>query len=327
MSDLLFTVNAVAPIIALVLVGYLAKRLKLIPKDASKGMNRLVFRVFLPVMLFLNVYKIEKFDDIGFLYILYVSIVVIAIFGIGISVAIAITPEPKRRGVIAQVAFRSNYALIGIPLATSLFGEAGGMVATVLSVALIPLINILAVISLTVFVGGKDGFSVRKILIGIAKNPLIQSIALGGAALLVRLVFERCGVGFRLSDVKWLYDGVLLKLSAGATPLALVSLGADFEFSKVSELRREIAVGVLLRCIAAPLLGVGIAVALGKFEGAHFAAFVAAFAPPLAVSSVPMTEAMGSDHSLAGQLVVWTTLTSAFTLFLTVYILRVIGIF
>lgn len=327
MSDLLFTVNAVAPIITLVLIGYFAKRFGLISKDASKGMNRAVFRIFLPVMLFLNVYKIEEFSDIGFGYILYVIAVVLVIFGIGVAVAVTVTPAPRRRGVIAQVAFRSNYALVGIPLATSLFGDAGGMVATVLSVALIPLINVLAVISLTVFVGEKDGLGIKKILMGIAKNPLIQSIAAGGVALLIRLLFVKLGIEFRLSDISWLYNGVLSKLSAVATPLALVALGADFEFSKVSELRREITVGVLLRCILSPLIGIGLAALIGKFEGAHFAAFVAAFAPPLAVSSVPMTEAMGSDHSLAGQLVVWTTLTSALTLFLTVYILRAAGIF
>ena len=199
------------------------------------------------------------------------------------------------------------------------------MVATVLSVALIPMINVLAVISLTAFTNG--GFNAKRVLIGIAKNPLIQSISLGGAALLVRSLFVKLGIEFRLSDIEWLYSGVLSKLAAVATPLALVALGADFEFKKIGELKREILVGVSLRCILSPLIGLGIALLIGCFDGAHFAAFVAAFAPPLAVSSVPMTESMGSDHTLAGQLVVWTTITSAITLFLIVYVLRIIGIF
>ena len=200
--------------------------------------------------------------------------------------------------------------------------------STVLSVALIPLINIFAVISLTVF-SGNDGSrpSVKKVLLGIVKNPLIQSIALGGVALVIRMIFVKCNISFRLSDVGWLYGGVLSKLSAVATPLALVALGADFEFSKVGEMKREIALGVLLRCVVASLVGLGGALLIGRFEGAHFAAFVAAFSPPLAVSSVSMSAEMGSDHNYAGQLVVWTTIVSALTLFIAVYTLRIIGIF
>lgn len=328
MSDLLFTVNAVMPIISMVLIGYLAKRLGIIKREIAGGMNKLVFRLLLPIMLFLNVYRIEGFSDIGISYILYVLAVELVLFAIGVAAAIAVTKDPKKRGVINQVAFRSNYALVGIPLATSLFGDAGGMVATVLSVALIPMINVLAVISLTSYTDGEGAkFNVKRVLIGIIKNPLIQSIALGGVALLIRLLFVKLNISFRLSDISWLYDGVLNKLSSVATPLALIALGADFEFSRIGEMKKEILTGVMLRCVLSPLIGLGIALALGAFEGAHFAAFVAAFAPPLAVSSVPMTESMGSDHKLAGQLVVWTTLTSALTLFLTVYILRVIGIF
>ncbi len=328
MSDLIFTVNAVLPIIAMVLIGYVAKRAGLINRELAKGMNKLCFRLFLPVMLFLNVYKIESISDIDLTYVIYVMIAVVLIFFIGVIAALVFTKDPRRRGVITQAAFRSNYALIGIPLAESVFGTEGGIVATVLSVFAIPLYNILAVVSLTVFADGeKAKFNFKKVLVGIVKNPLIQSIALGGVVLLVRMAFESAGISFRLSNIGWLYSGVLTKLAAVATPMALVSLGADFEFTKTAKMKKEITVGTALRCIIAPLLGLGAALLIGDFSGAHFAAFIAVFASPIAVSSVPMTESMGSDHNLAGQLVIWTTISSAFTLFLFIYILRVVGIF
>ena len=76
-----------------------------------------------------------------------------------------------------------------------------------------------------------------------------------------------------------------------------------------------------------PALGFGIALLIGGFEAAHYAAFIGVFATPVAVSSVPMAQEMGADTNLAGQLVVWTTIMSSLTVFLCTYVLRVIGIF
>ena len=102
----------------------------------------------------------------------------------------------------------------------------------------------------------------------------------------------------------------------------------QFEFSAVKSLRREILFGTLARVVAVPLLGIGVAFLFFKntFSGAHFAAFVALFATPVAVSSVPMTQEMGGDTALAGQLVVFTTLFSAVSIFLASFLLRLAGI-
>jgi predicted permease len=69
MVDLLFAVNATAPIILMVAVGYFLKRIGLINADLAKAMNKLVYRAFLPAMLFLNMYKIESFSDIDFSFV------------------------------------------------------------------------------------------------------------------------------------------------------------------------------------------------------------------------------------------------------------------
>ena len=66
---------------------------------------------------------------------------------------------------------------------------------------------------------------------------------------------------------------------------------------------------------------------MGIFNGANFAAFVAMFASPVAVSTVPMAQSMGADHALAGQLVVWTTLISSVVIFLASFILKSVGVF
>ena len=224
-----------------------------------------------------------------------------------------------------QSVFRGNYALVGIPLATSLFGEEGAIAASLLSAFIIPVFNVLAVVGLCIFSSDKKP-SVKKILLGIIKNPLIQSIALGFAVLLIRAIFLRLGVELRLTDIEPIYK-TLNSLSAVATPVALLVLGAQFDFSAIPELKRHILFGVIARCFAVPVIGLGTAYLLGCFNGAHFATFVAAFCTPVAVSSVPMAQEMDADASLAGQLVVWTTLFSAIGVFASSYVLKLLGVF
>ena len=114
-----------------------------------------------------------------------------------------------------------------------------------------------------------------------------------------------------------------------ATPLALLVLGAQFEFAGIKALRREILVGVFMRNVFVPALGIGVAYLFfaSQFNGAHFASFVAMFATPVAVSSVPMAQEMDGDLTLAGQLVVWTTLISGFSVFVVAFLLKAAGIF
>lgn len=329
MDSFLFAVNAVLPIMLTIALGYCLKRIGWISQSFVVAANKLVFRVFLPAMLFLNVYKIEKFRGLDLTYIAYAIAVVLVLFLLFIPVVKLVTKNQKRRGVLLQGTFRSNYALIGIPLAQSLFGDEGVMVASLLLAVLVPMFNVLAVISLSLF-RNADGEkpSVRRVLGDVLHNPLIQSIAIAFVVVFVRACFVRWGVAFRLTDVVPLYK-LLNSLSGVATPLALLMLGAQFEFSAIKELRREIVFGTLVRTVVMPLIGIGVAYVCfaARFSGAHFAAFVSAFATPVAVSSVPMSQEMDGDVPLAGQLVVWTTLVSAASIFVIAFLLRTVGVF
>ena len=282
MDSFLFALNAVLPIILTVAVGYFLKRIGLIGSDLAKGGNKLVFKVFLPCLLFLNVYKIDNLSAVGYGFIIYAVVAVLLIFAIALPLVILLTKNNPRRGALLQGTFRSNYALIGIPLAISIYGDMGGAVASLLSAVSIPLYNVLAVISLSIFTGGgKPNF--KKIGLGILKNPLIIGVA-------------------------------------------LVMLGAQFEFSAIPGMKKELIFGVMARIIVVPLITISIACLIPSFNGAHIAALFALFATPVAVSSVPMAQETGNDASLAGQLVVWTTFLSAFTLFGFIFVLRLIGV-
>ena len=325
MSDIVFALNATLPIVLMVAVGYFLKKIGLLDGTLAKALNKLVFRVFLPAMLFLNMYKIESLAKVDFGFVWYTLIATVILFLIAVPSVMAMTPENAKRGALLQSVFRANYALVGIPLATSLFGDEGGIAATVLSAFIIPVFNSLAVIGLCIFSPDKKP-SVKKVLIGIAKNPLIQSIALGFVVLGVRAIFVKLGISFRLTDVQPVYK-TLTNLSSVATPLALLVLGAQFELSAIPQLKKHITFGVVARNLAVPLLGLGVAYFIGRFSGAEFATFVAVFCTPVAVSSVPMAQEMDADVALAGQLVVWSTVFSAASIFLASYALKALGVF
>lgn len=326
MEDLLFALNAVAPIIIMVALGYFLKKIGIFPVTLTKPVNKIVFRLLLPVMLFYNIYKIGDIGNIDFGYIVYAAVSVALLFIIALPLSAILTKERNRRAVLIQSVFRSNYALIGIPLAISLFGDEGAAIATLLSAVSIPLFNIFAVISLSLFDPSGKKPSPMKVLRGIVTNPLIIGIVTGLMMLGVRGIFTQFDITFRISDISALKT-VLEYLSGAATPVALLALGAQFEFSAISSMKREIIWGTLLRVAIVPALCIGIALLFPNFQGAHFATFVGLYCTPLAVSTVPMSQEMGSDADLAGQLVIWTTLFSALSIFIFSYILKLAGIF
>ena len=326
-NSFIFAINAVSPILLTVVIGYVLKKATLLTEDLAKAINKLVFRVFLPVMLFNNIYKISDLGSFRPGYIIYCVVAVAVIFALTLVFVIFFTKDQKKRASLLQGSFRANYALIGIPLAEALFGAEGVAVASILSAFTIPTFNIFAVISLSIFREGGEKPSVKKILMGIVKNPLIQGVAAGAVALLIRAMFVKFGVEFRLTDIEPAYK-VITWLTNLATPLSLLVLGAQFEFSAVAALKREIISGVVIRNLIVPTLGLGIAYLFCKgFGGAEFASLVAVFATPIAVSSVPMAQEMDADVTLSGQLVVWSTVFSAFSVFFASMILHSLGVF
>ena len=326
--------NAVMPIVLLIVLGYLLRQKGVLTDQFLSIGNKLVFSVCLPVMMFVNVYGIASISDVRWDICIYSVAAVALLFLLGIVMALAVTPVPERRGVLLQCSFRSNFAIIGMPLAATLGGEAGAAVAAVLSAVTVPVFNVLAVIALSAF-QRENGRPVsgRKLLLDVVKNPLIDGVALGVAALLIRQwqVAQFGSVAFSLQrDLPWLYSAAK-DLKSIASPLALLLLGGQFRFSAVKELWKEVAAGTVCRTVMAPLLGVGGAVLLGSWGvlqcgPAEYPALIALFGSPVAVSSAIMAREMHNDEQLATQLVVWTSIASIVTVFLTVCLMMSLGL-
>lgn len=238
LSTILVTaVNAVVPIVLMIALGYFLRQKGMLSSDFLKNGNKLVFKLCLPTMLFVNVYNIDSLADIHWDIVICSSLALCVIFILGIGISLMTTPDLRRRGVVAQCSFRSNYAIIGMPLAAALGGPEAEAVAAIMSSVTVPMLNILAVISLSMFVQEGGKISVKKILLDIVKNPLIQGVMLGMLCLVLRWIqVETLGeVVFALNrQTKFLYT-VLTWLKNITTPLALLVLGGQFVFSAVKD--------------------------------------------------------------------------------------------
>lgn len=324
-----FAANAVLPIVLMIALGYFFKRIGLLNQGFLDVGNKLTFRVLIPALLYYNIYGIGSLGEINFGFVLYGLAAVVVIFLVSTLITCVFTKDQGKRGALIQATFRSNYAIIGLPLASSLFGDKGAAAAGVMSAFCVPLFNILAVATLTIFNNGsqKKKIDVKKILIGIVKNPLIIATVLGLLTLALRELFVLWGAQFRLRDIEFLYK-TLENLKSICTPFALLVLGGRFEFSAVKRQLRYIVFGTLMRTVAVPVLGLAVAYFfIPGLSGEHFATYVAVFGTPVAVASAIMAKEMGADDELAGQLVVWTSLVSTVTIFVYVAIFRSIGIF
>ena len=328
MEHLLFTLNVILPIILLILLGYALKRIKFIKEDFIEEANKIVFKILIPITLFSNLYMADL-SNIDWIFVGFGASLIIVIFLIGLIITLFLK-EKKQKGVILQGLFSANYAIIGIPLVSSLAGVVGEVDASLMAVVCVPIFNILAVIALTVFDNEENNkVNVIDLLIKIIKNPLIQGVIAGIIVCLINMGIK--ALGFNIYDFLNNQIGFIPKtistLKACTTPLALVVLGAKFEFTAVKKLWKHLLVVVSLRLFILPFVFLSIAYFIGFNSPSNFAILIAILATPIAVSSVPMTQQMNQDAELAGQIVVWTSVISAFSLFLIIYLCSQIGIF
>ncbi len=311
MENLVIAFNVVLPLMLCIVLGYFLRRIGMIGEALRKGMNSLCFKVFLPFYLFNSVYATDVSASFNGKLMIFCCLAMIAWFGLLMVIIPRIEKENPRRGVLIQAMFRSNFALFGLPMAESLCGAEKMGPTTLLIGVCVPLVNVLAVITLESFRGGKP--SVKKMLLGIAKNPLIVASLLG-------LAFNLMDIPLPSAVRKTVTD-----LGKVATPLSLVALGASFTFASAAVFRKQLALGVSGKLVICPLLMVSLGALIG-LRAEMLVPVLIYFGAPTAVSSFPMAQQMDGDGELAASLVVFTSALSILTIFLWVFVLKTIGL-
>ena len=312
MESLHIALEIVLPLFLLLAVGYCIKLTGIMNETSVRQTNNMIFKVFLPLLVFFNIYKTDLTSSFDMSLLLFAVVGVLLQFIISLCLVILLEHDNARRGVMLQGMFRSNFVLFGIPISTALFGDSAAGLASILIAVIIPLYNMLAVVSLESFNGKKP--SLWKILVGILTNPLIIASAVG-------ILF----VVFHIPLPTVLYKTVS-DLSIIATPLAFVILGASFSFGETGRCVRDLCITLGAKLVAYPLLFIALAILMG-FRDAHLAVLLTVFGSPIAVSSFTMAQQMGCDDKLAGQLVVFSSLLSVFTMFLFIFGLKELAFF
>lgn len=322
-ENLAISVNAVLPLIICMAAGYLFRRTKLVDEGFCRKCNTFCFKTFLPLMIFMNVYNSDLESAVQPGAFLFAAAAVLVIFAAAFLIIPRIVKKgsvdsagspvsaASRQAVLIQCIFRSNFVIFGYQVVANVYGAGEAAVASVMAAIVVPLYNVLAVITLEYFTNSKNGL--RPVILGIIKNPLI----IGAVA---ALLFKLSGLTLPAP----LYTG-LSDMAGMATPLALVVLGGTFHFDALRRNAGALAIGTLGKIVVPPLIMVPIAAALG-FRDANLLSLVIVFASPAAVNSYTMAAAYGHDPELAGQLVVVTSVLSMVSVFGWIFLLRTLGL-
>jgi len=312
MEHFAVAVNTVLPLFLLIGLGYIAKQKHIISPSAVQEANRLSFYLFMSVLLFYNVYSSDLSVAFDERLVLFCIVGILAEFLIGLLLIPRIEKTPSARGVMLQSFFRTNSVLLGIPITTSLFGAEHTGQAAVIMAFVVPVLNIFSVVAFELFRDKKVTY--RKVLKGIAKNPLVIGTLSGAFFALTGLCFPAA------------VERAVSNIAGAATPLALVLMGASLDFSKFKSTFKNMTICVLERLIISPILFLSIAILMG-FQGPALCAVMVTFATPVAVNSYNTAEQMGGDTDLASGIVLLTTGLSCITLTGWIWLLKTFGLF
>ena len=322
-ENLAISVNAVLPLIICMAAGYLFRRTKLVDEGFCRKCNTFCFKTFLPLMIFMNVYNSDLESAVQPGAFLFAAAAVLVIFAAAFLIIPRIVKKgsvdsagspvsaASRQAAFIQCIFRSNFVIFGYQVVANVYGAGEAAVASVMAAIVVPLYNVLAVITLEYFTNSKNGL--RPVILGIIKNPLI----IGAVA---ALLFKLSGLTLPAP----LHTG-LSDMAGMATPLALVVLGGTFHFDALRRNAGALAIGTPGNIVVSRLIMVPIAAALG-FRDANLLSLVIVFASPAAVNSYTMAAAYGHDPELAGQLVVVTSVLSMVSVFGWIFLLRTLGL-
>ena len=313
LDSFLFSVNTVLPVFFMVILGAILGKTGFLNDSFTSVSDRLVFRFALPVLLFLEIVEADISASFDVKFIVFCTCGILGVFAVACAVVPLFIKSNPKRGSYIQGVYRSNFAILGIPMAANMFGQAGSEKIAMMMPFAIILFNAIAVIIFSVFApkdtGNHDKNVICVILRNVVTNPLIIAVVLA-------LFFQLLPI--TMPD---LMHKSLSYLSGLATPLALLCIGANF---KMESLKGRIGLAIsasVIKVVIVPLVMILLAIAVGLRDAALGGVLVL-FGGPSAVSSYIMAKNMGGDYDLSAQIMLLTTLMSVVTMFFGTFLLR-----
>lgn len=307
MNNFMFSLNATLPIFFTMALGMFFKRVHLFNKDFVDKLNRFVFVVALPILLFSDISKTDFIAAWDFKFVAFCFLA--TVFAILISFFISFRFK-QVQGEFVQASYRSSAAILGIAFIQNIYGNSG--MAPLMIVATVPLYNIVAVIVLSLMKPDHQRLN-REIMITTIKSILTNPILIGIAI----------GVAWSLLNIP---QPVIMQKTLGnigvlATPLGLMAMGGSFEFKKVWKEFKPVLICTLLKLIVFVAILLPIAICLG-FMNDKLVAILVSLGSATTVSSFVMAKNMGHEGTLSSGVVMLSTLVSAITLTMWLFVLK-----
>lgn len=236
--------NAVLPLFALILAGYLAGRRRLLGAAATDSLNSFVVWMALPALLFQAMAQISWADINQPGFIAASAIAMALIFGISF---LADRKEGRRladASIASLAAAYGNAGYMGIPLCIMVLGEASlpAVIIMTLLTACVLFAFSITLIELDLQRSATLGATLRKVGLAVARNPLVSAPI----------------AGLVVSGVGWSLPGPVLQfttlLGAAASPCALVTIGLFLSQGSTTQHRGTVWRIVSLKLLFHPLL-------------------------------------------------------------------------
>ena len=297
----------------MMLLGLLFRKIGWIDEVFASKMNKFVFLVPLPVLLFEDLATVDFAEVWDMKFVLFC-------FGatlISIVIAAAVSFLWKDRsiqGEFIQASYRSSAALLGIAFIQNIYGDAG--MAPLMIIGSVPLYNVMAVVVLSFFQPERKKLD-RQVWIntlkGIITNPIILGIIAGLLWSALRL------------PIPSILEKTVSNIGAVATPMGLMAMGATFDIRKAFGKAKPAVAASVMKLVGFAALFLPLAVWLG-FRREQLVAILIMLGSATTVSCYVMARNMGHEGILTSSTVMLTTLFSAFTVTGWLYILRTLGL-
>ena len=295
-----------------IVIGVIIKRTGMMNDSENRRFNKILFTFFYPVLMFDNIYSADISEIIDVKLIAFalgfITLIVLAVC----AVVVRIEKNDAARGAMIQAIYRSNFVIMGVMVVQNIFGRSGLPTASMLVTFVVPFYNLIAVLVLERFRGGKA--DIRTAAVNVIKNPLILG-ALAG------VLFSATG-----AEMPAAAADIIGGMSAATTPMAMIMLGVSFDPSAITAKRKNILICLAGRLVVIPMIGLPIA-ALAGFRGPAFVTLLIMMASPTAVSSYPMAIAMDSDGEIAASAIMISTPLSCLTLFVWLLVFKNMGMY
>ena len=312
LQNFIICVNAVIPSAIYLIIGIILRLSGSVTEEQVRKFTHVVFIALYPFIMFDNLYGKNIADNMDMRLGLYAVGFTLLQFALSWAFVVRIEKDNYERGAMIQALYRSNYVLMGFPIAVNLFGKGNITAVAIIMMLVVPFYNISAVILFETFRGGRA--DIRQMIRKIMTNPIID----GGIA-----AFIVMALGIKLPEA---VEMTVSSLSDATSPIAMILLGAALNINGFRSDRRRIAICTLGKLVVFPAFGIAGAVLLG-ITGVQLIAVTLMVAAPVALASYAMASSMGGNGELAGELVVITTVCSCFTIPVFLFILKTNGLF